>query len=91
MRTALDLTEEQLVAALAVEATAVGAATLLSTWNDRVVTAEAVLRHVMGSPRLQRVASFCAQAQGRTTGTLAEERIRALARPRVWRDRRCRK
>jgi hypothetical protein len=32
---AFDLTEEQIVAALAVQATAAGAAALLSSWNDR--------------------------------------------------------
>jgi hypothetical protein len=88
---ASELTEEQIVAALAVNATAAGAAALLSSWTERTITAEDVLRHVMASPRLQRIAAFCGQAQGRTVGTLAEERLRALAKPRLWRDRRCRK
>jgi hypothetical protein len=86
-----DLTDEHVIAALAVRATASGAAAYLSSWNERVVTAEDVLRRINVSPRLQRVAAFCALAQGRTAGTLAEERIRALAGPRRWRDRRARK
>jgi hypothetical protein len=86
-----DLTDEQIVAALAVEATAAGAAALLTTWNQRVVTSEDVLRRVSASPRLQLVAAFCAQAQGRSSGGLAEERIMAMAGPHRWRDRRARK
>jgi hypothetical protein len=86
-----DLTEEQIVAALAVEATAAGAAALLTTWNERVVTSEDVLRRIGASPRLQLVAAFCAQAQGRSSSGLADERIRAMAGPRRWRDQRARK
>jgi hypothetical protein len=39
--TTRDLTDEQVLAALAVVATPSGAAALLSTWNERVITAEA--------------------------------------------------
>jgi hypothetical protein len=76
--TAAELSEDQVATALAVDATAAGTAALLSGWNERSVSAQHVLQRVAASPRLQRVAAFCAQAQGRTTGTLAEERIRAL-------------
>ena len=41
-----ELSDEQIIAALAVEATASGAAALLSNWHERTVTAEDVLRHV---------------------------------------------
>jgi hypothetical protein len=89
--TTFDLADEQIVAALAVEASASGAAILLSEWNERVVTAEDVLRRIAASERLQIVASFCARAQGRSAGGFAEERIKAMAGPPRWRDRRARK
>jgi len=83
------ITEEQIVAALVVEATAAGAAALLSGWQERSITADDVLRRVTASPRLQRGAALCAEAQGRSTRWLTEDRIRAMAAPRRWRDRRC--
>ena len=88
-----ELSDEQIIAALAVEATASGAAALLSNWHERTVTAEDVLRHVTASPRLQRIAAFCAEAQDRDPVLDAEELIRARARPvlRLGRERRARK
>ena len=65
----------------------------LSNWHERTVTAEDVLRHVTASPRLQRIAAFCAEAQDRDPVLDAEELIRARARPvlRWGRERRARK
>jgi hypothetical protein len=89
--TTCKLTDEQIVAALAVEATEAGPAALLSFWNERSVTTKDVLGRVMASPRLQRVAAFCAQAQGRAPVGGAEDRIRAMAGLRRPRERRARK
>jgi hypothetical protein len=89
--TTCDITDEQIVAALAVDATAAGAAALLSGWHKRTVTADEVVRRVIASERLRRVATFCAEAQGRSSRWLAEERFRAMAGPRRWRERRARK
>ena len=83
-----DLTDDQIVAALAVEATAAGAAAILSHWNERRVTAVEVLQRVSASPRLQRIAAFCADAQGRAPVVDAEDRIRSMGGMRRWRDRR---
>jgi hypothetical protein len=93
MPAASDLTDEQIVAALAVEATASGTAALLSRWQERSITADDVLRRVTASPRLQRVAAFCAEAQGRAPMVNAVELIRARGRPvlRWGRERRARK
>jgi hypothetical protein len=52
--TACDLTEAQVLAALAIVATPVGAAALLTEWRERLVTAEEVAQVIAGSPRLQR-------------------------------------
>jgi hypothetical protein len=91
MPAAPDLTDEQIVAALTVEATPPGAAALLSSWTDRTVTADEVARRVIASERLQRVVTFCASPQGRSTRWLIKERIRPIAELRRWRDRRARK
>jgi hypothetical protein len=85
-----DLTDEQVLAALAVVATTSGAAALLSAWHERTITPEDVLKRVAASERLQRIAAFCGKAQDRSAGGLTEERIRALAGPRRWRERRAR-
>jgi hypothetical protein len=89
--TTCDISEEQIVAALAVEATVAGAAAVLTGWTERTVTADDVLERVMASERLQRVVAFCAEAQGRSSRWLTEERIRAMAAARQRRDRRSRK
>jgi hypothetical protein len=86
-----DLSEEQILAALAIVATPVGAAALLSEWRECVVTAEEVAQVIAGSVRLQRIAAACAKAQSGTSNVLTEERLRAMAGPQRWRDRRCRK
>jgi hypothetical protein len=85
------LTEQQAAAALSVQATAAGAAELLSQWLEHTVTPAEVIQAIMASPRLGRVAAFCAEAQGRAPVVDAVERIRALAGPRRWRDWRARK
>jgi hypothetical protein len=54
--TTCDLTDEQILNALGVDATASGSAALLSGWNERRITAEDVLRRVAASPRLPGVA-----------------------------------
>jgi hypothetical protein len=84
------LTEEQIVAALAVEATVAGAAAVLTGWHERTVTADDVLKRIMASERLQRVVACCAEAQGRSSRWLTEERLRMAGRLQ-WRDRRSRK
>jgi hypothetical protein len=89
--TTSDLTDEQIVAAIAVEATVVGAAAVLSGWTERAVTADDVLRRVLASARLQRVVAFSAEAQGRSSRWLTEERIRAMTGRRRWREQRARK
>jgi hypothetical protein len=86
-----DIAEEQIVAALAVASTAAGAAAVLTGWHERTITANEVMVRVMASERLQRLAMFCAEAQGRSSRWLIEERIRAMAWPRRWRERRSRK
>jgi hypothetical protein len=89
--TTCELTDDLVVAALAVNASAPGAAALLSSWTERLVTADDVNRRIAASPRLQLVTEFCAQAQGRGVGSLTEDRIRAMAGPRRWQERRARK
>jgi hypothetical protein len=86
-----DLTDDQIATALAVEATATGAAAVLSAWHDCTITAMDVLQRVEASPRLQRVAAFCAEAQGSSSRRLTEERIRAMAGPGRWWERRARR
>jgi hypothetical protein len=87
----LPLTDQQIASALSVQATAAGAAELLSRWLERTVSAAEVIQAITASPRLGRVAAFCAESQGRAPVVNAEERIRAMAGPRRWRDRRARK
>ena len=87
----LPLSEDQVLAALAIVATPVGAAALLSEWNECVVTADEVSQVIAASPRLQRIAAACAQVQGGSSSGLTEERIRSMAGPLRWRDRRARK
>jgi hypothetical protein len=89
--TTSDVTDEQIAAALAVQATAAGAAALLSSWTERTVTAADVIQRINASQRLQRIAAFCAKAQGRNAMSSTEERVRAMTGPRRWRDRRARK
>lgn len=84
------LDEEQCLAALAIIATPIGAAALLSEWLERVVTADEVSQIIAGSERLQRTTRFCQSVQNPTSGDSGlEARIRARAGP--WRDRRCRR
>jgi hypothetical protein len=85
-----NLTEQDVLTAIAVVAGAAGAAALLSRWHERTVTAAEVVYHITASPRLQRVAAFCAEAQGRAPVVDAGDLIRARAGSRRWRDRRCR-
>jgi hypothetical protein len=84
------ISDEQIIAALVVQPTAAGAAAFLSRWHDRTVSAEWVLARVAASERLQRAAKFSAEAHGRS-GVMDLDRIRAMARPRRWRERRARK
>jgi hypothetical protein len=91
MTAASDLTESQVLAALAIVATPVGAAALLSEWLERTVTADEVSQCIAGSERLQRITAFCRKMQEPTRTTTFEDRIRAMAGTGRWRDRRCRK
>jgi hypothetical protein len=84
------ISDEQILAALVVEPTAAGAAAFLSRWHDRTVSTEWVMARVAASERLQRAAKFSAEAHGRG-GVMDLDRIRAMAGPLRWRDRRCRK
>jgi hypothetical protein len=84
------LAEQQVASALSVQATAAGAAELLTRWLEYTVTPAEVTQAILASPRLQRIAAFCAEAQGRVPVVNAEERIRA-AGPLPWRNRRARK
>jgi hypothetical protein len=87
----LPLTEGHVLAAVSIVATPTGAAALLSEWLERVVTADEVAQVIAGSERLQRITAFCRSMQEPTRTTTFEDRIRAMAGPRRWRDRRCRK
>jgi hypothetical protein len=80
--TTCELSEEQVLAALAIVATPVGAAALLSEWHERVVTAEDVSQAIAASPRLQRITSVCRSVQSPTSVKDVEARIRALVGPR---------
>jgi hypothetical protein len=85
------LTEQQIASALSVQATAAGAAELLTRWLEHTVTPAEVTQAILASPRLGRIAAFCAEAQGRAPVVNAEERVRAMTGPLRWRDRRARK
>ena len=91
--TTCDLSEEQVLAALAVVATPIGAAALLTEWHERVVTAEEVAHVIAGSERLRRITAFCRQVQAPGSNMVAdvETQIRSMAGPLRWRDRRARK
>jgi hypothetical protein len=89
--TTRDLTDAQILAALAVAPTAAGAAAVLSNWTERKVTAGDMLSRIAASPRLQRTAAYYGDAQTRGGTSSPEDRIRALAGPRRWRERRSRK
>jgi hypothetical protein len=58
------LIEQQIASALSVQATAAGAAELLTRWLERTVTSAEVTQAILASPRLQRIAAFCAEARG---------------------------
>ena len=86
-----DLTEAQVLAALAIVATPVGAAALLSEWLERVVTADEVSQCIARSERLRRITAFCRSVQTPTSTTDIEARLRSMGGLRPWRDRRARK
>jgi hypothetical protein len=58
-----ELTEEQVLAALAIIAAPVGAAALLSEWLERPVTPAEVSEVIAGSERLRRISRFCQSVQ----------------------------
>ena len=89
--TTCDLTEEQVLAAVSIVATPIGAAALLSEWLERTVTADEVSQCIARSERLRRITAFCRSVQTPTSTADTEERLRAMAGPRRWRDRRARK
>ncbi|MGH8430110.1 MAG: hypothetical protein ACREUF_06875 [Solimonas sp.] len=91
MDTQSQLSEDQVLNAIAVVATPVGAAALLSEWLERTVTAAEVSQCIARSERLRRVTAFCRSVQTPDGPTDAEARIRAMAGPLRWRDRRARK
>jgi hypothetical protein len=90
MDTPSQLSEEQVLAAIAVVATPVGAAQLLTEWLERPVSAAEVSQIIAGSERLRRITAFCRSVQTPDGPTDVEARIRAMAGPRRWRDRRAR-
>jgi hypothetical protein len=81
--TTCELSEEQVLAALAIVATPVGAAALLTEWLERTVTAGQVSQVIAASPRLRRITAFCCtvQSPGGATADL-EARVKAMAGPR---------
>jgi len=87
------LIEQQIASALSVQATAAGAAELLTRLLERTVTSAEVTQAILASPRLQRIAAFCAEARGRAPMVDAERLFRARARAvlRWGRERRARK
>jgi hypothetical protein len=74
------LDEEQRLSALAIVATPVGAAKLLSEWLERTVTADEVAQTIAGSERLQRISSFCRSVQEPAhAATDFEARVKSMA------------
>jgi hypothetical protein len=92
MDTRPQISDEQVLAALAIVATPEGAAALLAEWLERVVTPAEVSQVIAGSEKLQRVTAFCRSMQEPTSATDDfEARVRSMGGIRRWRDRRCRK
>jgi len=89
--TTCDLTEEQVLHAIAVVATPIGAAALLSEWLERTVTVDEVSQCIARSERLRRITAFCRSVQTPISTADTENRIRSMAGPLRWRDRRARK